>query len=233
MESTASFALEVSPRSVAQVIQPQRLSRAEVANQWTHGLGFVLTLAAAALMLTATVSKPSSPRFIGCAIYLFGLVGTYAASTLSHSFVNPDRRNLFRLLDQVCILLLAAGSYTPFGLVHLANGWWLLLLTLIWTLALTGIVIRCWKGAGSVSFLFFALLGWLPVLSLGEVWQLAGSTGLGLVLAGACAYTGGLWFLVNDHRHTYLHAVWHICTIIGSGCHFLFLQWYVAEWPIA
>ena len=52
--------------------------------------------------------------------------------------------------------------------------------------------------------------------------------GLGLVVAGGLAYTGGTWFLVNDYRRTYYHAVWHLCTIAGSTLHFLYVLLYVA-----
>ncbi|MEZ6064358.1 MAG: hemolysin III family protein [Planctomycetaceae bacterium] len=233
-ERSASMTLEVGalpydePSSRSDAVWPS----GETANQLTHGFGLLLSLAGSAVMLTSVMSDPTSTRSIGCVIYLVGLVSTYGASTLSHSFSNPARRNLFRLLDQVAIFLLVAGSYTPFALTHVTSGPMTWVLPTMWGLVAIGIVVRFRKGDDSVAFLFYAVVGWMPALALMQVWDASGPTGLWLVLIGGAAYTGGLWFLVNDHRHRYLHAIWHLCTIVGSGCHFLFLQWYVAEWPL-
>lgn len=204
----------------------------ETANQWTHAAGFLLSVVAAAVMLQTVARQPDVARATGCLIYVLSLMSVYAASTLSHSVREPRRLQFFQMLDQVCIFLLTAGSFTPFGLVHLREGAWQLILVGMWILCLTGILIRVLRGPGSVAFRFFAAIGWLPALALGHVYDLSGLTGLALVIAGGVAYTGGLWFLVNDHRHRYMHAAWHVCTIAGSACHFLFLQWYVAEWPL-
>jgi hemolysin III len=39
-------------------------------------------------------------------------------------------------------------------------------------------------------------------------------------LGGAC-YTVGTLFLTYDERVRHFHAVWHLCVIAGSACHFL------------
>ncbi len=200
---------------------------ADTANQWTHGIGFLMSLVGAAFMLRIVEGK-DWPVIAGCSIYCFTLVSLYAASTLSHSFQDPSRRSFFRILDQICIFLLIVGTYTPFGLAHLNSGMLSLLLGIMWAVALVGIVCQLKKGDGSVAVLFYVLLGWLPVLALGEMYNISGLAGLGLVLAGGLAYTGGTWFLGNDHRHPYFHAVWHLCTITGSLLHYLFLLFYVA-----
>ncbi len=41
-----------------------------------------------------------------------------------------------------------------------------------------------------------------------------------LVLAGGVCYTLGILFLITDHRHRNLHAVWHLWVIAGTACHF-------------
>jgi hemolysin III len=41
------------------------------------------------------------------------------------------------------------------------------------------------------------------------------------MVAGGLAYTFGVVFLVNDGRHTYFHAVWHLLVMAGSGLHFI------------
>ena len=205
----------------------------ETANQWTHGLGFGLSLVGVCVMLNSVTLRADALQVTGCVIYLASLVALYAASTLSHSFECTRRRTFFRTLDQVCIFLLIAGSFTPFALTHLRHGSWWMLLAAMWSLAAAGIVIRILRGDGAVTWACYALLGWMPILAVPCIVELSGSPGLLLVLGGGLAYTGGLWFFLNDHRHPYLHACWHLSTIAGSTCHFLFLQWYVADWPLA
>jgi hemolysin III len=202
---------------------------AEAANQITHAVGLLLSLCGAAVMLTAAGSTGDPFRIVGCVIYSLSLVGVYAASTLSHSFEHERKRNLFRMLDQVCILLLVVGSYTPFGLVHARHDGWWLLLAAMWVAALVGIVARVRRGSDGIPIPIFVMMGWAPVLTLGVAWEVSQLTGLMLILGGGAAYTGGTWFLCNDHRGTYYHAAWHVCTITGSALHYLFLLQYVAQ----
>jgi hemolysin III len=204
---------------------------AETVNVWTHGFGWCLSLLGASAMMQAIISRGDVGRVWGCGVYVLSLIALYAASTLSHSF-EDRRRILFRMLDQVCIFLLVAGSFTPFALVHLRDGLWWVLLAVMWGVALTGIVARIRSGERTLHFGWYVALGWMPVLTLERIVHVAGLPGLALVLAGGLAYTGGTWFLNNDHRHPYFHAVWHLCTILGSALHYVFLYRYVALWPI-
>jgi hemolysin III len=200
----------------------------ETANQWTHAGGFVLSLAAAGYLLPTACSSGDVLRILGCAVYALTLVGLYAASTLSHSFDDPVRRNYYRMLDQVCIFLLVVGTYTPFGLVYALDGGWWLVLAAMWTVALMGIVKRLRSGTESVPIAYFLVLGWLPVPVIWRIFEVGQLPGLGLVVAGGLAYSGGTWFLANDHRRPYYHAVWHLCTITGSALHFFYVLQYVA-----
>lgn len=200
----------------------------ERANQLTHGLGLALSVAGAGVLLTVAWNGGDPLRIAGCMVYALALVATYAASTLSHSFEDLRRRNFYRMLDQMCIFLLVVGTYTPFGLVHLRQGAWWLLLAAMWLCALLGILVRIRRGSESVAVPFFLVMGWMPIIGLWRVHEVAPASGLALVLAGALAYTGGTWFLANDHRRPYFHPVWHVCTIAGSACHYLFLLRYVA-----
>lgn len=200
----------------------------ETANQWTHAAGFVAGLVAAIVLMVKVWPSGDPLAITGCTIYGATLVALYAASTLSHSFETPRRREFFRMLDQVCIFLFVVGNFTPFVLVHLRNGWGWGLLALMWGFALLGCYLRVRARERTISPWFFIPLGWLPVLTVGAIYAAGSWLGLGIVLAGGLAYSGGVWFLMNDHKHPYFHAVWHIATMTGTGLHFLFTLWYVA-----
>jgi len=213
--------------SFAQSMRSLRLAP-EAANQMTHAAGFALSIFAAVVILRAAWASADHLRILGCAVYAITHCGIYAASTLSHSFTDPRRREFYRLADQVCIFVGVSGVYTPFGLVYALDGWWWLILAAMWVFALSGSAARIFNGDSGVAVIFFVLLGWIPILTLGRVYSVGQIPGLILVLAGGLAYTGGTWFLANDHRRPYFHATWHLCTIAGSALHFVFLWRYVA-----
>ncbi len=195
---------------------------AETANAWTHGFGWGLSVIGAVALMRNVMLGGDALATLGCAIYVCSLVALYGASTLSHSIEHPERKSLFRMLDQVCIFLLIAGSYTPFLMAHVrtTGGW--SLLAAVWTMAFAGAVARIRSGDRPVGFVWYVAMAWLPVMILGQVLAITGFVGLTYVVAGAVAYMVGLWFFVNDQRHPYFHAIWHCCVILGTGLHFLF-----------
>ncbi len=214
-----------------QVLPPRFIERktlvndglsAEQANQLTHFLGFAIGLVAATALLLRAISVGGPVRIAGCLIYGGTMVALYAASTLSHSFSDPDRRQFYRMLDQVCIFLFAAGSFTPFALVHFSSptGW--ALLATMWAAALFGCWRRITKPEETICPWLIVPLGWVPVFAMFRILEVGGWGGLATVLAGGLAYSGGLWFLMNDNRHRYFHAVWHLFTITGTLLHFGF-----------
>ncbi|HEX6986038.1 MAG TPA: hemolysin III family protein [Planctomycetaceae bacterium] len=209
-----------------------RLAPPEAVNRWTHGLGFAASLPAAAVLLWAASGRSDGWIAVACAVYAGSLVALYAASALSHGFEDrPQLRSGFRVADQVCIYLLIAGTFTPFAAAHLRTPFGLGQLAAVWLLAAVGIALRVRrKGAqiGPSDVALCLLTGWIPILSLGRFVSIGGPDGFALVLAGGLFYSGGTVFLLNDHRNPYLHGVWHVSTLAGSGCHYLFLLNYVA-----
>lgn len=204
----------------------------ETANWITHGLGFCLSLLAAAVLISTALRSGDAWRIAGCTVYAACLIALYAASTLSHSFADPERRTFYRMLDQICIFLLVVGTYTPFGMVHAWEGGWWVILFAMWACALAGIAQRVRRPEQTLKPWLFVVLAWLPIFTMGRAWDISHLPGLALVAGGGAAYMGGIWFLVNDHRHPYFHAAWHLSTMLGSALHFLFVLQYVAT-PVA
>jgi len=201
----------------------------ETANQLTHGLGWLMAVIGAGVLLSAA-STGDSRQFVGCAIYVASLTMLYGASTLSHSFENQKLRNFFRLIDQICIFLLAVGSFTPFALVHLKSGVGSLLLPAMCVCVSLAVVARLCRGNQNLAVIWYVLIGWMPILAATRFIEIGKAPGLALVMAGAFCYMAGTFFLLNDTRVRYFHAVWHLFVIVGSTCHFLFLLDYVALW---
>lgn len=201
-------------------------------NQATHGVGFLLSLVAAAALLLA-VPYVDGIRACGAIVYAIAITFLYLASTLSHSFLDRRRRTFWRVADQVAILGMAVGSFTPFALVHVATpfGWTLLAVTAIAAAALS--IVRIIRWEAGVPIVAMVGVGLLPALAVAQMIRVGGLAGTLLLAVGTICYIGGLWFLMNDNKRLYYHALWHIATIVGSGCHFLFVYFWCILAPTA
>lgn len=210
----------------AETVEPAVLGSGELrpvdehANLLTHGLGFVLSMPAAAVLMTVVVGICPAPLVAACGVYCVALVGLYAASTLSHVFHDPGRRRFFRMIDQAFIFLLISGSFTPIGVAYLGKGLWPALPALMWLIALFGVVfvlrVQNLTSAGRLIYLF---LGWLPVCAAKALIDAAPHEVLAWLVASGGFYTLGTLFLRYD-RIRYFHAVWHLFVIAGSICHY-------------
>jgi hemolysin III len=197
-------------------------------NFLTHALGLLLSLIGAVVLMRAVSATGDRWQVGGCAIYAATLVAVYAASTLSHAFYRPSLRHFFRTLDQVCIFLLIAGSYTPWGLTYFRNSWGTALMLTIWSLALAGAMFKlCVKGLDNVATAGYVLLGWLPLLAVKPILERVPLAAMAWMAGGGVLYTLGTYFLNRDDRFPYYHAVWHLLVISASAAHFVAVMLYV------
>jgi hemolysin III len=193
----------------------------EAANFITHAFGFTLSVMGATHLLLLAYARGDEWQFLGCGIYATTLVALYAASTLSHSFQDQSLRRFFRMLDQVCIFLLIAGSYTPFGLMYLREGWLWGITAVMWGLAIFGVYFKVmYSRLQNVSTSTYVMMGWLPVVAIDPILTRFPTPALLWIVAGGMCYTVGVYFLTNDDKR-YFHAVWHLLVIAGSICHYV------------
>ena len=210
----------------------RRVLTDEAANMLTHALGLMLSIAATTVLVLVARERGDAWQIVGCSVFGAALIALYAASTLSHAFQQPRLRHFFRTVDQVCIFLLIAGTYTPFALAFLRGGWWWALLAAIWGLALLGIIFKVFvRGHQNVATWSYVALGWLPIIAVRPIVARVPGTALAWLLAGGIFYTIGTLFLARDERYPYFHAIWHLFVIGGSACHYIGVLLYVLPWP--
>jgi hemolysin III len=154
-------------------------------------------------------------------IYGGTLVLAYLVSALYHGIRHLPSKRVLQVIDHCTIYLLIAGTYTPIALLVLDDhaGW--VLLAIVWSLALTGILLRtAWPHVlRKIGPSLYLILGWLGIAWAGPVIDRLGSTGVTLVLAGGAAYTLGVVFYLWD-RLPFNQAVWHLFVATGSACFF-------------
>jgi hemolysin III len=201
----------------------------ELANSITHGLGFLLSLPAAAYIMQLALRTGDAWHIAGCAIYALTLMGVYLASTLSHVVNEPKWKHFFRQCDQGAIYLFIAGTFTPFAFNYVRDGFWVLIPIAVWAIALSGCFSKLFlaRRIHGVELPVFIMLGWLPGLSAPHVAQVIPLDVLWWMVGGGLCYTIGTWFLKNDYRAWWMHSIWHLLVIAGSALHFIAIVLYV------
>jgi len=204
----------------------------ETANMLTHGFGLLLSIVGTVVLVQTAMARGNFLQTVGCCVYGGTLVALYAASTLSHSFENPRLRHFFRMLDQVCIFLLIAGSFTPFALSYFNEGWLWALSILMWGGTLAGIFFKVFfSRLKNVATSAFVVLGWIPIVAIKPMTARLPPMALFWIVTGGLLYTAGTLFLTRDTKVPYFHAVWHIFVIAGSACHYVAVMFFTLPWP--
>jgi hemolysin III len=205
--------------------------RKELLNTLTHGLGVLLSIAAAVILIRTALANGDRWRMAGCGVFAAGLIAVYVVSTLSHAVSHHRWKHWFRMLDQGLIYLLIAASYTPFGLTYLRQSPWWLFLVVMWTGAIGGFVVKVFLNhrIKALATWSYVLLGWLPIVPAVMTVGMVPLPALGWLLAGGLCYTLGTVFLILDLQRYHFHAIWHLWVIGGSTCHFLGVLFFVAH----
>jgi hemolysin III len=193
----------------------------ELANSVSHGIGLVLALAAAPVLIASAVRDGATPLIVGTCVFAATLVLLYLVSTIYHALPVNRAKRVLRVIDHAAIFLLIAGSYTPFtlGVLHGAWGW--TLFGLVWGVCTLGIVFKIVRGVRHprLSLGLYLAAGWLVLVAVKPMLSLMPLTGIAWIAAGGCLYTAGVAFFVVDERVRYAHLVWHLCVMGGSACH--------------
>jgi hemolysin III len=208
---------------------PKRYSLAEeIANSITHGIGLLLSLAGLVILVSVAATHGSVWHIVSSTIFGATLITMYMTSTLYHCVTAPRAKEALRLLDHVAIYLLIAGTYTPFLLVNLRGPWGWSVFTLVWGIALTGIILKV-SPLGhkrGLSLTLYLVLGWIILIAIKPLLTALDPAGIRLLITGGIAYTGGLIFY-GWKRLPYNHAIWHLFVLAGSAFHFFAVLLYV------
>lgn len=200
----------------------------EVFHAVTHGVGVLLSIAGLAVLVAFASLRGGAEHVVTCSVFGACLVLLYTASTLYHSIPSRRAKPVLQLLDHSGIYLLIAGTYTPFSLVTLGGtlGW--ALFSVLWTLAVVGIVTRAAvpRVARRLSLALYLVMGWAALPLAGPFLERLEPGGAVLVVLGGLAYTAGVPFFAA-RRLRWGHAVWHLFVLAGSALHFFGVLFYV------
>jgi hemolysin III len=194
----------------------------EFANSITHGVALLATLLAVPFLFHA-IGHLGSARIFGIAVFAMTMVLLYLTSTLYHALPPSRAKALVLKLDHGAIYVFIAGTYTAFALGEVSSLLDWALLTLIWSIAIVGAVLKVfdrlkhpWLSTG-----LYLLVGWVALVAAVPLVERLPVAGLAWLVMGGIAYTVGVIFFLLDARLRYAHAVWHCFVATGTGCHFV------------
>lgn len=203
----------------------------------THFIGMLMAIFAAVPLLIKAAHEPGKIYIISITVYAISLILLYAASTTYHTFNKSEKINtILKKIDHMMISVLIAGSYTPICLLVLGGRTGLILLSIVWGIAIIGILIKafwvyCPKWVSSVLYIG---MGWTCVLAFTQILNSMSPAAFGWLLAGGIIYTvGGVIYALklpifnNRHKDFGSHEIFHLFVMGGSACHFIVMYVFV------
>ena len=193
----------------------------EIFNSITHGIGTLLSIVALVILVVFAVGKGNIWHIVSFAIFGGTMVLLYLSSTLYHSFTREKVKNLFARFDHAAIFLLIAGTYTPFVLTVLRGAFGWTIFGIIWTIAITGVVIRSIYLARFKKFMVYLYLfmGWMFVVAIVPMVRNLSVISILFLFLGGIFYSLGVIFY-NRKNLKYAHGIWHLFVLAGSIMHF-------------
>ena len=203
----------------------------------THFIAMLAAMAAAAPLLVKAASVPGTMHLKALSVFIVSMILLYAASTVYHTFdISEHVNKILRKIDHMMIFILIAGSYTPICLITLKGRTGLILLSIVWGIAIVGILIKAfWVYCPKwVSSILYIGMGWTCVLAFTQIFHSLSPAAFGWLLAGGIIYTiGGIIYALklpifnSKHKNFGSHEIFHLFVMAGSACHFIVMYCYL------
>ncbi len=194
----------------------------EMANAITHGFGVLIGIASLPVVtaISTKVDKPSA--IVAAAIYAFSFIMLFVFSTLYHATTQPEAKRVLKILDHISIYFLIAGTYTPFLLIYMLNGFGITLLSILWGLSFIGIIFKIFF-AGRFKFLstmIYIAMGWMLLVGGKTFFMTLSTSVIVMLIVGGGIYTLGTIFYLNK-KLVWHHVIWHIFVLTAAVCHYV------------
>src|SRR5438876_1442332 len=129
-----------------------------------HEAAFIIAVPAGVVLVALA---PDERARVAALIFGSGLALLYGASAAYHrGDWSPRALPWLKRLDHWMIFVLIAASYTPFCLLVMSAPWSWLLLSIVWTGAVAGIVLKAVRidGFHGLTGALYVTLGWIGIL---------------------------------------------------------------------
>ena len=202
----------------------------EIANSVSHGLTFLMAVAALPVLVHAATQRGGAAGVVAACLFTGSMIVLYGVSTLYHALPRGRAKVFFKRLDHAAIFLFIAGSYTPFLFGVLSGAWGWSLFGVIWAAAILGMVSKLLDRLKHPlwSTGLYVAMGWVVLIAAAPLYERMSAAGLAWLVAGGLSYTLGAAVYLFDSRVRYAHLLWHLFVVGGSACHFFAALWHSA-----
>ena len=199
----------------------------ERTNYLSHGGGIILGIVVGTLLLIYCYRHENVWMQWGVWLYLFGMLGSYVASTVYHACPAESKwREKLRKWDHAAIYWHIAGSYSPLTLVAMPDAghsaWGLVIFSFVWLCAVVGtsLSFRKMKAQSYLETTCYVLMGLTILVAFKPFYDSCGLTIVLWVVGEGVAYIVGA-VLYSFKKIPYIHSVFHLFVILGDVCHMI------------
>ncbi|AJY45654.1 PAQR family membrane homeostasis protein TrhA [Martelella endophytica] len=194
-----------------------------IADGVVHGIGIVMALIGATILIFYAAVWLPAGQIASAAIYSAGLVVTLGISCSYNLWpVSLVRtKAVLKRLDHSSIFVLIAATYTPFLQRGIADPFIFGLLVGIWTIAALGIALKVfWHGRyDRLAILLYLAMGWSGVIVARPLFPLLPLATTILVVIGGIIYSAGVIFHVWE-KLRFQNAIWHGFVVAAAAVHY-------------
>lgn len=187
-----------------------------------HAFGAAVSLPAGAqlaLLAKGAAAVASALAFSVSMTLVFSVSSAYHMLSKSRS-----SQLLWRRVDHAAIYLLVAGTMTPLLVLTLERGQAVVWLSVVWLLALTGVVLKLVSKADRFAKTLYMVIGWSALL-LPMWWKHVNATAMALFAGGGVVYTLATvafsrhWPRLRPTVFGY-HEIFHSATLVAGTMHY-------------
>ena len=192
---------------------------------WIHLVAFFVSIPAGVVLVLLARGPPAR---VAASIYALSLTAVFGASAAYHRVRwSPEANRRMKRLDHSMIFVLIAGSYTPISILVLHGTWSVVILSIAWTGAALGIILKLARidGLHVATGILYMGLGWLATIALPQLFRGMTLPELLLMVTGGLLYTAGAIVFASKRPDpspaTFgFHEVWHAFMVGAAACHF-------------
>lgn len=191
-----------------------------------HGGAALATLVGMVFLVVRSWGRTTA--IVGALIFGLAMLAMYTVSSLYHSVPWGEKWKMrLQRMDHSMIYLMVAGTFTPIAIAALEGTSLVVGLTLVWSIAVTGILLKALMPdvATWLSVTLQLSMGWVAVFWMPRIVDRLGIGAVALILAGGFCYTLGAVIFMTKRprllpRSFSYHELFHVLVVAASIFHF-------------